>query len=577
MRYLALCTDYDGTIAHHGRVDPPTIAALEELRASGRKLVLVTGREIPDLEKVFDRLDLFELVVAENGALIYRPATREERVLGDPPPPRFVEELSRRGVERLSVGRCIVATWEPHENTVLETIRDLGLELQVIFNKGAVMILPGGMNKATGLKAALEEMNLSVHNTVGVGDAENDHAFMSICECSAAVANALPAVKETADVVLTRDHGAGVAELIRELLEDDLAKRAPALRRHEILLGRTTAGAELTLPPYGMSALVVGTSGGGKSTVAIGLIDRLRAKDYGFCVIDPEGDYDFVEGAAVLGSPDRAPSVDECMQLLSKPEVNAVINLVGLKFADRPAFFMTLFARIRDLRAKTGRPHWLIVDEAHHVWPADWQPAELGLPQKLDGTLLVSVAPSAVSTAALKLVDTVIVLGEKPAEMLREFAAAHSQAAPRSPLEKIPQGEALVWDRPRKQPPLRVVLEPSRTDRRRHLRKYAEGSLPEDRSFYFKGPEGKLNLRAQNLIVFTDLADGVDEDTWLYHWRRGDVSGWLRKCVKDDTLTDGVEALEQEVPDDADASRKAVRELIEQHYTLPAEGGTPAH
>jgi hydroxymethylpyrimidine pyrophosphatase-like HAD family hydrolase len=574
MRYLALCTDYDGTIAHHGRVDAPTIAALEELRASGRKLVLVTGREIDDLQTVFERLDLFERVVAENGALIYRPATREEHPLGEVPPARFVEELRKRGVTNVSVGRCIVATWEPHENVVLECIRDLGLELQVIFNKGAVMVLPGGMNKASGLKAALEELNISVHNAVGVGDAENDHAFLSICECSAAVANALPAVKETADIVLTRDHGAGVSELIREMLDDDLARRAATLRRHEILLGKEGDEA-VTLPPYGISALVVGTSGGGKSTVATGLIDRLCAKHYNFCVIDPEGDYDIVEGAAVLGSPERAPSVDECMQLLMKPDENAVINLVGLKFTDRPAFFMTLFARIRDLRAKTGRPHWLIVDEAHHVLPADWLPAEQGLPQKLDGILMVSVTPSAVSGAALALIDSLLVIGEKPREMFEEFAQANDLQAPPIPVDRIPQGEALLWSKHSPGPARRVVLEPSRTDRRRHLRKYAEGALPEDRSFYFRGPEGKLNLRAQNLIVFTDLADGVDPDTWLYHWKRGDVSDWLRHCVKDETLTDQVAALEQEVPDDADASRKAVRDLIEQHYTLPAEGARP--
>jgi HAD superfamily hydrolase (TIGR01484 family) len=574
MRYLALCTDYDGTIAHHGRVDAATIAALEELRASGRKLVLVTGRELDDLQKVFDRLDLFERVVAENGALLYRPATREERALGQAPPTRFVEELKRRGVDRLSVGRCIVATWEPHEKAVLECIRDLGLELQVIFNKGAVMVLPSGTNKASGLLAALEEMNLSVHNTVGVGDAENDHALLGLCECSAAVANALAAVMETADIVLTRDHGAGVVELIREMLEDDLARRAPTLRRHEILLGRDREGHELTLSPHGLSALVVGTSGGGKSTVAAGLIERLRARQYGFCIIDPEGDHDLVEGAALLGSPDRAPSVEECMQLLSKPGQNAVFNLLGLKLSDRPAFFMTLFAQLRDLRARTGRPHLLIVDEVHHVLPADWQPAELNLPQRLDGLVAVSVAPSAVSTVAIKLMDKVIVIGEKPAEMLREFAAANGDRPPPSPVDKVPKGEALLWNRGEAEC-VRLVLEPSRTDRRRHLRKYAEGSLPEDRSFYFRGPEGKLNLRAQNLVVFTDLADGVDEDTWLYHWKRGDVSEWLRRCVKDDTLTDQVETLEREVHDDAGASRKAVRELIEQHYTLPADGNPP--
>jgi HAD superfamily hydrolase (TIGR01484 family) len=571
MRYLALCTDYDGTIAHHGRVDKPTLAALEELRASGRRLVLVTGREIPDLQTVFDRLDLFELVVAENGALIYRPATREERSLVDAPSPHFVEELRRRGVERISVGRCIVATWQPYEKLVLETIRDLGLELQVIFNKGAVMVLPGGMNKAAGLKAALEELNISLHNTVGVGDAENDHAFLGICECSAAVANALPAVKDTADVVLKSDHGAGVTELIREILADDLAGRAKVLRRHEILLGREKDGPELTLPSYGVSALVVGTSGGGKSTLTTGLIERLNAKRYGFCVIDPEGDYDVLEDAAVIGAPDRAPSVDECMQLLAKPDQNAVINLVGLEFSDRPVFFMTLFARIRDLRAKTGRPHWLIVDEVHHVLPADWKPAELNLPQELDGVLMISVGPSAVSATAVSLVETVIVIGEKPAEMLREFAETNGKPPPQSPLAKIPKGEALIWHKASTKPPRHFVIESSKTERRRHVRKYAEGALPEDRSFYFRGPDKKLNLRAPNLIVFTDLADGVDADTWLYHWRRGEVSNWLRRCIKDEDLTDQVQALEKQVPDDADASRKAVRELIERQYTLPAE------
>jgi HAD superfamily hydrolase (TIGR01484 family) len=572
MRYLALCTDYDGTLAHHGRVDKPTLAALEDFRASGRKLVMVTGREMADLQTVFDRLDLFELVVAENGATIYRPATKEERSLVDAPSVKFVEELRRRGVDRMSVGRCIVATWQPYEKVVLEVIRDLGLELQVIFNKGAVMVLPSGVNKAAGLLEALKELDISVHNSVGVGDAENDHAFLKICEFSAAVANALPAVKETADHVLKGDHGAGVTELMREILADDLASRAALLRRHDILLGKQKQGGELTLPAYGVSALVVGTSGGGKSTLTTGLIERLNANHYRYCVIDPEGDYDVLEDAAVMGSPDRAPSVDECMQLLAKQDQNAVINLVGLEFSDRPAFFMTLFARIRDLRAKTGRPHWLIVDEVHHVLPADWKPAELNLPQRLDGVLMISVSPSAVSATALQLVETVIVIGEKPGEMLREFALANQKPAPASPLPKIPKGEALLWHKDQQAAPVHFDIEPSKTERRRHVRKYAEGELPEERSFYFRGPESKLNLRAPNLITFTELADGVDADTWLFHWQRGDVSGWLRRCVKDEELTHQVRELEKRVPDDARASRKAVRELIEKKYTLPAEG-----
>src|SRR5207253_2522882 len=99
-----------------------------------------------------------------------RPASREIKLLGEPPSERFVQELRRRGVSPLSVGRSIVATWHPHETTVLEVIRDLGLEMQVIFNKDAVMVLPAGVNKATGLTAVLHELELSPHEVVGVGD-----------------------------------------------------------------------------------------------------------------------------------------------------------------------------------------------------------------------------------------------------------------------------------------------------------------------------------------------------------------------------------------------------------------------
>ena len=180
MRYLALACDYDGTLAHNGIVTDETLEALERVRNSGRKLILVSGRELEDLQRTFTRLDLFDRAVLENGALLYTPVTKAEKVLSGRPPDEFVPLLKDRGVGPISVGRVIVATWEPHENAVLETIRDLGLELQVIFNKGAVMVLPSGINKATGLAAALSELSLSPHNTVGIGDAENDHAFL-IC------------------------------------------------------------------------------------------------------------------------------------------------------------------------------------------------------------------------------------------------------------------------------------------------------------------------------------------------------------------------------------------------------------
>jgi HAD superfamily hydrolase (TIGR01484 family) len=223
MRYHVLACDYDGTLARDGRVDLPTVAALERLLASGRSLILVTGRELGELLGIFPEIHLFSRVVAENGALLYQPSTGAEKVLCEPPPQEFIRVLRARGVTPLSTGRVIVATWRPWETEVLRTIHDLGLEMQVIFNKDAVMVLPSGVNKATGLTAALPAMGFSAEATVGVGDAENDHSFLSLCGCSAAVANALPAVKETADIVLQADHGTGVAELIDLVVATDLA------------------------------------------------------------------------------------------------------------------------------------------------------------------------------------------------------------------------------------------------------------------------------------------------------------------------------------------------------------------
>jgi HAD superfamily hydrolase (TIGR01484 family) len=218
MRYWALACDYDGTLALRGRVDGETVAALERLLATGRRLILVTGRVLHELLEVFPEIGLFEWVVAENGALLYRPSNGAERLLAAAPAPVFAETLRLRGVERLSVGRVIVATWHPHDEVVQATIRDLGLELEVILNKDAVMVLPAGVSKASGLASALAEMELAPHQVVGIGDAENDLALLRYCGFGAAVANALATVKEQADLVTRGDHGTGVRELIELLI-----------------------------------------------------------------------------------------------------------------------------------------------------------------------------------------------------------------------------------------------------------------------------------------------------------------------------------------------------------------------
>ena len=184
---------------------------------------MVTGRELPELKQVCPILDRFEWVVAENGALLYRPANKTTRLLCEPASEPLVESLRRFALTPLSVGQAIIATVEPNEILVLEEIKRLGLELQVIFNKGSVMVLPSGVNKATGLKALLEEAGVPADAVVGVGDAENDHAFLECCGVGVAVANALPMLKERADFVTNGARGEGVTELIDMILADDLA------------------------------------------------------------------------------------------------------------------------------------------------------------------------------------------------------------------------------------------------------------------------------------------------------------------------------------------------------------------
>jgi hydroxymethylpyrimidine pyrophosphatase-like HAD family hydrolase len=221
VRFLALATDYDGTLARDGIVSAETVAALERFLASGHRLILVTGRELPELKTVFPRLDLFERVVAENGALLYNPALQRKRVLAERPPDRFVEALRRR-IPNVRMGDVIVALWRPHEHEALEIIAEFGLELQLIFNKDAVMILPASVNKMTGMSAALHDMKISRHKVVGVGDAENDHAFLHCCEYAVAVANAIPSLKEEADLITAASHGEGVVELIERMIRNDL-------------------------------------------------------------------------------------------------------------------------------------------------------------------------------------------------------------------------------------------------------------------------------------------------------------------------------------------------------------------
>jgi hypothetical protein len=564
MRYLALAAGYDETLATSGRLRASTEAALRELKKSGRRLLLLTGRTLEELGAVYSGLDLFDCIVLENGGVLYRPSVRQSIALCPPTALKLVPWLEERGVTPLVRGQTLVATRRPHETVVLEALRELGLELQIIFNGNAVMALPSGVNKGSGLRAALRATGLSVHEVVGIGNGANDHSFLEICECAVAVDNAIASIKERADFCTRGSSGHGAAELIEELVATDLSSRAPGGGGDVVVLACREDG-PVTFAPYGQNILICGPSSAGKSTFATGLIERLIERSYQLCIIDPEGDYGTLEEIATIGHRLRAPAVEEVLERLGDAEANVVVNLIGLQLEERPDFFSQLFPRLQALRARTGRPHWIVIDEVHHLLPARWGLASSTLPQRLGEVILITHQPREVAPSILAMVDIVVAVGARPDATLAEFAAA-LRVAPPHVLPRQGNADVSIWRRTAGLAPCSANVVPARSERLRHLRKYAEGNLG-PKSFFFRGPGAKLNLRAVNLVAFCDLAAGVDDETWLFHLRRGDYAAWLRKAIKDDDLAREVGAIaEASLP--PDDSRRLVRDAIDRRYVL---------
>ena len=432
------------------------------------------------------------------------------------------------------------------------------------------MALPSGINKQTGLQAALDELRLSPHNVVGVGDAENDHVFLSACECGVAVANALPSLKERADIVTKADHGAGVAELIDHLVRHDLKSFDGVLKRHLITVGTRANGEPVKVRPYRGSVLFAGPSGSGKSTAASALLESLADQKYQFCLIDPEGDYENFMGAMQFGTHQNAPELKQLLKALEDPKQNAVVNLLGIVLEERPLFFASLFAQIIDLRARTGRPHWIVVDEAHHMLSSTWATAAASILHSVEGMILITVHPGSIARPVLEHLEIAVAVGNEPQKTLSAVAKRLSVQIPAIPSEPLKPGEGMIWCRGNGEAPLVAKLCTPRMERRRHLRKYAQGELGPDRSFYFRGPENKLNLRAHNLQVFNTIAEGVDDETWLFHLRQGDYSRWFREKIKDPDLANEVQAIERAHDGDSQRSRQEIMKAVERYYTAAA-------
>src|SRR5829696_1715919 len=513
MRFTVLACDYDGTIAREGRVDDETAWDLGRVRTSGRRLVLVTGRDLPTLRAVCPQLDLFDRVVAENGALLYRPEDGSERPLADPPPEALVERLRRGGVP-VDVGQAVVFTWKPNEIAALEAITELGLGHQVILNRQAVMVVPPGVTKGTALEAALDELRMSPHNSVAVGDAVH-------------------ALADRADYVTEAPGPEGTRELIAALLDDDLASWEVHAR--PVVIGHKDDGGDVGWSPAGASMLITGGSGSGKSTLVSALVEQFAEARYQTVIVDPEGDFEDLPDAITVGGPQSVPSVEEITSLVEEGTLATVVSLLGAPMEERPRVIREILTRLVELEERLGRPHAVVLDEAHHAFPAD-APVDTGvLPS---GLVLVSNTAGRLQREVLDGVETVAAVGDDAKAMLEQVAEAIEAAAPGGDVAV----EAVAW---------RVGdddLTPftpiaARHRRRRHAAKMLSGDVGEGERLVITGPDGNLSLEVRNLSEMVRIAEGVDEATWSHHLRQGHWSRWVREVIGDASLADALDTI----------------------------------
>jgi hydroxymethylpyrimidine pyrophosphatase-like HAD family hydrolase len=544
--FRAVAADFDGTLAD-GQVAPDTMAALAEARASGIRVILVTGRIMSELRAVFPAVeDYVDAVVAENGALVITPLG--VRQVGAPIGRAVSAALADRGVVHRN-GQVLVACTAADEPVALEVIRKLGLDCQLVRNRGELMILPAGVTKGIGLLEALGDLGLSYHNTIGVGDAENDHSLLDCCEIGVAVANAVDAIRAHADMVLTLPDGQGVADLLRGPLLSGRAHLHP--RRWQITLGIDDNGAAVTLPASQLNVAICGGTGEGKSYLSGLICEQLVRLGYSLVVFDPEGDYlglgELRDVLITGGHERRLADPAEVVRLLGHGHASVVIDLSHLDATARAAYAAALTSEVEAHRAATGRPQWVVVDEAHGPVGRD-STAHRMLDPAAKGYLLVTWQPEELSTGALVALDAIITLSSpRPDSRFVDLAAAVADM-PRAAIARLltgtPGRAVLAW----RHHPRRAVaftLGPRITPHLRHEHKYDQYGVEPTRRFYFRTePDTPTGAVAGNLAELEAELGRCDRGVLRHHCPLHEFSAWVAGVFHDETLAADLAAAE---------------------------------
>jgi hydroxymethylpyrimidine pyrophosphatase-like HAD family hydrolase len=550
MRFRVLALDYDGTIAENDAVQPDVAAAIQEARAQGIAILLVTGRRLDDLRRVAGDLSFADAVVAEGGAVVLYPESNRSFALAAPPSSLLLEDLRRLEIHA-EAGQSIIEADASLAPVFLELIRSRELPLALLFNRSRLMVLPQSVSKATGLRNALATLRLSAHNAIGIGDAENDHALLDTCELGVAVGWGSPALQAAADQVLPGPRPGALATYIRQVAGGPRLPPGRATRR-KALLGTDLDCDPVFLPIHGRNVLVAGDPGSGKSWITGLLCEQLILAHYSVCVIDPEGDYTPLEslpGVVVLGQ-EAPPTLREVERAVRFPDVSVVVDLSSMPLPERRGYVPSLLEVLASARRQRGFPHRIVVDEAHYFLHGP--SAVEVLDPDLAAYTLATYKVSQLDPRILKATQTIIVTRESdPAEAraLHALVGGHeSEEHWREALAGLAMNEAsLVSIGASGNGLLQRFRVASRlTPHVRHRHKYTDVPVAATEAFVFTRHGTPVGPAARTLNEFSALLGTVPADVVAAHVRRHDFSRWVATVYRDRTLAAQVLALEKE-------------------------------
>ena len=554
MKLLVLALDYDGTIAKDNVLDAEVRKAIAEVRGRNITVILVTGRILDDLRQVAGDLHFADVIVAENGAVIYFPASGYSSTLAPPPPANLLQELRLAGLD-CKAGQSIIDASSADAPRLLSILQKLELPLVLAFNRGRVMILPQAISKATGLARALSILRLSEHNAVAIGDAENDHELLRACEAGVAVGWGSPALKSAADHVLEGSGPQAVAAFLRTLAEGATVPTSPRTRRR-LLLGHIDDGRPLSLAVRGRNLLIAGDPKSGKSWVTGLLCEQLILLGYSLCILDPEGDYTSLEalpGVVVFGGSDPLPKPRDLLRALRHADVSVVIDLSRTPHPEKLDYCRRILPSLAILRRHTGLPHRMIVDEAHYFLH------DAALRESLDldrgGYTFVTYRASKLDRTVLDASQAVIVTRESdPREVAALYSLCSSCASQMTVgqwmrmMENLAIGEAVALPvtAEAEGEVRRIRLAPRLTPHVRHVAKYLDVPVPERNAFYFARNGSPSVAVARTLRQFVEVLERTPEADLRGHLVRNDFSRWIANVFGDYPLAHIVAAVEDE-------------------------------